>query len=99
MRILIVAGGGALDAAEEVTALSEALQAPVLALWLAVVAIGGGGEVSGDARGVGFGLVTAEALGKGLPAVGFADCPGTNMLIRHDVNGLLVEAVLPGTAF
>ncbi|MBN9047985.1 MAG: acetolactate synthase [Rhizobiales bacterium] len=30
-RILIVAGGGALDAAEEVTALSEALQAPVLA--------------------------------------------------------------------
>lgn len=37
------------------------------------------------------GLATAEALLSGLPAVGFADCPGTNSLIRHDVNGLLVE--------
>lgn len=37
-----------------------------------------------------FGLATAEALAHGLPAVGFADCPGTNELIQHDVNGLLV---------
>ena len=38
-----------------------------------------------------FGLTTAEALGHGLPVVGFADCPGTNELIRDGVNGLLVE--------
>ncbi len=37
-----------------------------------------------------FGLATAEALGHGLPAVGFGDCPGTNELIQHGVNGLLV---------
>lgn len=36
-----------------------------------------------------FGLATAEALVHGLPAVGFADCPGTNELIEHDVNGRL----------
>jgi glycosyltransferase involved in cell wall biosynthesis len=39
----------------------------------------------------GFGLVTAEALVKGLPAVGFVDCPGTNTLIEHERNGLLAE--------
>ncbi len=38
----------------------------------------------------GFGCATAEALAHGLPAVGFADCPGTNELIRHGANGLLV---------
>lgn len=37
-----------------------------------------------------FGLATAEALAHGLPAVGFADCPGTNELIRDGSNGLLV---------
>ena len=37
-----------------------------------------------------FGLATAEALAAGLPAVGFADCPGTNELIDDGVNGLLV---------
>lgn len=37
-----------------------------------------------------FGLATAEAIMHGLPAIGFADCPGTNSLIEHDVNGLLV---------
>jgi GalNAc-alpha-(1->4)-GalNAc-alpha-(1->3)-diNAcBac-PP-undecaprenol alpha-1,4-N-acetyl-D-galactosaminyltransferase len=37
-----------------------------------------------------FGLTTAEALGHGLPVIGFADCPGTNELIRDGVNGLLV---------
>lgn len=39
----------------------------------------------------GFGLVTAEALAKGLPAIGFLDCPGTNTLIEHEANGLLVD--------
>jgi glycosyltransferase involved in cell wall biosynthesis len=34
--------------------------------------------------------VTAEALAHGLPAVGFADCPGTNELIVHGSNGILV---------
>jgi glycosyltransferase involved in cell wall biosynthesis len=37
-----------------------------------------------------FGLATAEALSAGIPSIGFADCPGTNELIEHDVNGLLV---------
>ena len=37
-----------------------------------------------------FGLATAEALLHGLPAVGFADCPGTNELIRDGENGRLV---------
>jgi glycosyltransferase involved in cell wall biosynthesis len=37
-----------------------------------------------------FGLATAEAILHGLPAVGFADCPGTNSLIEQDVNGILV---------
>lgn len=37
-----------------------------------------------------FGLATAEALLHGLPAIGFANCPGTNDLIRHQENGLLV---------
>lgn len=44
----------------------------------------------------GFGLVTAEALAKGLPAVGFADCPGTNSLIRHEHNGLLADPFAHG---
>jgi glycosyltransferase involved in cell wall biosynthesis len=38
-----------------------------------------------------FGLATAEALAAGVPAVGFADCPGTNDLVRDGINGLLVE--------
>ncbi|MFL6857631.1 MAG: glycosyltransferase family 4 protein [Allosphingosinicella sp.] len=37
-----------------------------------------------------FGLATAEALAHGLPVIGFADCPGTNELVRDQVNGLLV---------
>lgn len=37
-----------------------------------------------------FGLATAEALLHGLPAVGFADCAGTNELIVDGVNGRLV---------
>jgi glycosyltransferase involved in cell wall biosynthesis len=38
-----------------------------------------------------FGLVTAEAMSYGLPAIGFADCPGTNELISDGENGLLVN--------
>jgi len=37
-----------------------------------------------------FGLATAEAMAHGVPAVGFADCPGTNELIVDGENGLLV---------
>jgi glycosyltransferase involved in cell wall biosynthesis len=39
-----------------------------------------------------FGLVTAEAMSYGLPAVGFADCPGTNELIQDGSTGLLAAA-------
>ena len=38
-----------------------------------------------------FGLATAEAMAHGLPAIGFASCPGTNELIVDGENGLLVE--------
>ena len=37
-----------------------------------------------------FGLATAEAMAHGVPAIGFADCPGTNELIVDGENGLLV---------
>jgi glycosyltransferase involved in cell wall biosynthesis len=37
-----------------------------------------------------FGLATAEALSQGLPVIGFADCPGTNELVRPGENGVLV---------
>lgn len=37
-----------------------------------------------------FGLATAEALLYGLPAIGFADCLGTNDLIKNGENGRLV---------
>jgi glycosyltransferase involved in cell wall biosynthesis len=35
--------------------------------------------------------VVLEAMSAGLPSVGFADCPGTNELIRHESNGLLAS--------
>jgi glycosyltransferase involved in cell wall biosynthesis len=38
-----------------------------------------------------FGLTTAEALGCGLPVIGFADCPGTNELVQDGMNGLLAS--------
>jgi glycosyltransferase involved in cell wall biosynthesis len=38
-----------------------------------------------------FGLSTVEAFMHGLPAVGFADCIGTNDLIRSGENGVLAE--------
>ena len=41
-----------------------------------------------------FGLATAEALTHGVPAVGFADCPGTNELIVDGQNGVLVKGTV-----
>jgi glycosyltransferase involved in cell wall biosynthesis len=38
-----------------------------------------------------FGIVATEALSYGLPVIAFADCPGVNEIIEHDVNGLLVQ--------
>lgn len=38
-----------------------------------------------------FGLATAEAMLCGVPVVGFMNCPGTNEIIRHMKNGLLVK--------
>ncbi len=38
-----------------------------------------------------YGLTVVEALGHGLPAVGFDDCIGVNQLIRPYKNGLLVD--------
>jgi glycosyltransferase involved in cell wall biosynthesis len=35
--------------------------------------------------------VVLEAMSVGLPSVGYADCSGTNELIRHESNGLLAE--------
>lgn len=43
----------------------------------------------------GFGLVTTEACSHGLPVVGFAACPGTNEIIVHGENGLLVGEMTP----
>ena len=39
----------------------------------------------------GFPNSLAEALAHGTPAVGFADCPGTNELIIPGVNGVLAS--------
>ena len=41
-----------------------------------------------------FGLTTVEAFQHGLPAVGFADCPGTNILIEHGRTGALATVGL-----
>jgi glycosyltransferase involved in cell wall biosynthesis len=38
-----------------------------------------------------FGLATAEAMSYGVPVIGFKECPGTNELIIHNRNGLLVS--------
>ena len=39
-----------------------------------------------------FGLATAEAMMHGLTPIGFADCPGTNEIITHNHDGLLIAA-------
>lgn len=39
----------------------------------------------------GFPNALAEALAAGTPSIGFAGCPGTNELIQHSRNGLLVD--------
>lgn len=39
----------------------------------------------------GFPNALAEALAAGTPSVGFASCPGTNELIKHETNGLLID--------
>ncbi len=46
-----------------------------------------------------FGLVTAEAMAYNVPAVGFADCPGTNEIIQDQKNGLLVTGENRAQAF
>jgi glycosyltransferase involved in cell wall biosynthesis len=33
--------------------------------------------------------VVLEAMSMGVPSVGYEDCPGTNELIQHEINGLL----------
>jgi glycosyltransferase involved in cell wall biosynthesis len=33
-----------------------------------------------------------EAMTHGLPTIGYADCAGTNSLVRHEMNGFLVPA-------
>jgi glycosyltransferase involved in cell wall biosynthesis len=38
-----------------------------------------------------FGLATAEAMSFGVPAVGFAECAGTNEIVEHNKNGLLAK--------
>ncbi|MDO8334790.1 MAG: glycosyltransferase family 4 protein [Nitrosomonas sp.] len=85
--------------------LREALEAQVLDLGLSesVELPGAVSDVSQEYRKAdlfvlpstyeSFGLATAEALMHGLPVVGFADCPGTNTLIRNNENGMLVEGV------
>lgn len=46
-----------------------------------------------------FGLVTAEAMQCGVPAVGFADCPGTNEIIIDGQNGLLAAGLTNTASF
>lgn len=39
----------------------------------------------------GFGLALVEAMARGLPVIGFQDCPGVKFIVENEVNGLLVE--------
>lgn len=38
-----------------------------------------------------FGVAIAEALLSGVPAVAFEDCPGANLLIQNNIDGILVN--------
>jgi glycosyltransferase involved in cell wall biosynthesis len=46
--------------------------------------------VAHPAEHEGWGLAATEALAAGVPVVGFAECPGINHLVKHDINGLLI---------
>lgn len=46
--------------------------------------------VAHPAEHEGWGLAATEALAAGVPVVGFAECPGINHLVQHEVNGLLI---------
>lgn len=37
----------------------------------------------------------AEAMCNALPSIGFSTCPGTNILIEHEKNGLLADSAAP----
>lgn len=39
----------------------------------------------------GFPLALTEAMSKGIPTIGFKTCTGTNELIKHEHNGLLID--------
>ena len=55
-------------------------------------AYGAGAILAHPAAYEGFPLAVCEALAAGLPVVGFADCSGTNALVRDGQNGVLVPA-------
>ena len=38
-----------------------------------------------------FGMVTVEGMFYGKPTIGFVDCPGTNEVIKNEINGVLVD--------
>lgn len=52
----------------------------------------GGALLAHPAEFEGFPLAVTEALAHGLPVVGFADCTGTNALVRDGGNGVLIPA-------
>jgi glycosyltransferase involved in cell wall biosynthesis len=39
----------------------------------------------------GFGLALVEAMSRGLPVVGFENCPGVMFIVENEINGLLVK--------
>ncbi len=47
--------------------------------------------VAHPAEHEGWGLAASEALAAGVPVIGFEYCPGINHLVKHQINGLLVQ--------